>query len=92
MRSTIFGAHEREGVADVSTVALRSSSGLTYPLDRHPGPRPGPGRGPEPRRPDAAVMSLALEQRYQASESDLLQRLADYQATRDGRLAHGGGI
>jgi len=33
-RSTIFEAHEQEGVAGMSTVALRSSSGSTM-IDTH---------------------------------------------------------
>ena len=31
-RSTIFEAYEQEGVAKMSTVALRSSSGWSYPV------------------------------------------------------------
>jgi hypothetical protein len=31
-RSTIFEAHEQKGVASMSTVALRSSSGWSYPV------------------------------------------------------------
>jgi len=88
-RSTIFEAHEQEGVAGMSTVALRSSSwcpGTSWPPGRehdedlHSRPQPGPGRGPEPRRPDVPVMSLVP------------QRLAVYHGPRGGGLRKMTGI
>ena len=65
--------------------------GREHDDDLHPGPQPGPSRGPEPSRPDVPVMSLGLHQRYQISERDIPQLLAVYHGTRDGAPAQDGG-
>jgi hypothetical protein len=65
--------------------------GREHDDDLHPRLQPGPGRGPEPRRPDVPVMSLALQQRYQISERDIPQRLAVYHGTRGGGPTQSGG-
>jgi len=65
--------------------------GREHDGDLHPGSQPGSGQGPDLRRPDVPVMSLALQQRSQVSERDIPQRLAVYHGTRGGGPTQGAG-
>jgi integrase len=94
-RSTIFKAHEQEGVAGMSTVALRSSSGWSYPalsagtlagaLAVH---EAGPAGGPKPRlldREREAIIAVTGQRRRRHLHGSVLQR-AVKEAVRPARL------
>ena len=85
-RSTIFEAHEQEGVVGMSTVALRSSSGWSYPvlsagalagaLAVHRPPNLGDGKGHKDRvtmLPAAvkAALTVHLEGACEQHQADL---------------------
>jgi len=72
----------------MSTVALRSSSGWSYPVLSAGALAGALVVHPPPNRGNS---TLALRQRYQISERDIPQRLAVYHGTRGVGPTQGGG-